>query len=668
MARSVNANVSSSLYCQACGAANPVLAMHCFACGERLSTATAGTRPTTNPLTGLLLPEVLMQQRYRILEVLSTAEVSTVYKAEDIQLGNRLVTLKELGKNNADTQEALALIEEGRREMLTLAGLIHPNLPRIYDYFVENQRWYFVMDFLEGETLAAYLSKRKYRPLAFEEVLDSGIQLATVLDYLHVHQPPLGFNDLTLDMIWRTPDGKLYLLEVGTPAPAIVRPQHSSVYSLGKLLRQLQAGKIAARIRSRIALPRRRKWSRHPQETLKVLIRQMVHRNVRKRPYTMRMVKQELQQLAAQLIPPQKRRISRRTLFKLGGLAALAAGSSFLTRQAALLTHRQVPQPGYSPNLGGTIYTYDATSSVFAVAWSPGGTRLVLGAWGPHNEGQVQALDAKTGQYVINYRDPSLQQRIEAVAWLPDGRSIVAGGDDNLVWVWDAATGEMQGIYRGHSDVVITVASSPDSKYIASAGQDRTVRVWEVATGNAIVTYSGHAGGIGSVAWSPGGNYIASASFDKTVQIWEAATGRTVFTYYGHTDRVYTVAWSPDGQRIASGGRDLTVQVWPAPFTSAGQRQNSIIYRGHTRAIQAVAWSPDSRTIASAADNVRLWNGLTGEHIFTYTGHAISVGLEVQAVAWSPNGRYIASGGMEGTVQVWNALNTQGKGHGTPPK
>ena len=64
-----------------------------------------------------------------------------------------------------------------------------------------------------------------------------------------------------------------------------------------------------------------------------------------------------------------------------------------------------------------------------------------------------------------------------------------------------------------------------------------------------------------------------------------------------------------------------------------------------------VCGSPDSRDIASAGDNVQIWNGLTGEHIFTYTQHSAGV----QAVAWSPNGRYIASGGVEGTVQVWNA-------------
>jgi WD40 repeat protein len=388
-----------------------------------------------------------------------------------------------------------------------------------------------------------------------------------------------------------------------------------------------------------------------------MLIRQMIHKDVRKRPYTMGMVKQELQDLALQDLPPKKGRISRRTLLKLGGqlagLGGLAAASSLLTWQVETQAHRQVPHPGYSPSLGGTIYTYDAQNSVLAVAWSPNGTRVAMGGW----SNQVQAWDANTGHRVINFRDPGLQQRVEAIIWLPDGKSIVAGGDDSLVWIWNATTGNIQDIYRGHTNSVITLACSLDGQYIASGGLDQTVQVWKVATGQKNATYSGHSHGIGSVSWSPDGKYIASASFDRTVQVWEAATGHHVFTYTGHTDKVYAVAWSPNGQRIASGGHDLTVQVWPVPlFEKNGQRQERpIIYRGHTRAIQALAWSPDSRTIASAADNVQLWNGLTGKHIFTYKGHAISVPLEVQAVAWSPNGRYITSGGMEGTVQVWNA-------------
>ena len=667
MASNVN-NVSSSFYCKACGAANPVQASHCYACQQPLSNATTGNGARTNPLTGLLLPDVILYQRYRIREVLSTGDVSTVYKAEDIQLGNRLLALKEIGKNNQSTQEALEAIEESKREMLSLAALVHPNVPRIYDYFVENHRWYFVMDLLDGETLAAYLERTPYRSLPAEEVIDIGLQLATMLDYLHIRQSPLGFKDLTLDTLWRTPDGKLYLLDTGTIPPAAIMPESLYISSLGKVLRQLQTGKRAARSRLRIALPSRVRKQPRQSAPLDLLLRTMAHRDATKRPSSMGMVRQELQHLATQqmLATSRKRRIfSRRTFLILGGLTGLAGlgvVSSWMTDQWAFQAQRQVPHPVFSPNIGGTIYTYNAEDEVDAVAWSPDGTRLVVGKFWSN---QVQAWDANTGQHVVNYSAPGLQGRVFPVIWLPNGETLAAGGDHGSVWVWDAASGGIVTTYSRHNGGVIALANSPNGKYIVSGGYDYTVQIWEVITGRTIVTYRGHRGGIGAVAWSPDGRYIASASFDKTVQIWEAATGRTVFTYRGYTSDVYAVAWSPDGQHIASGGKDLTVQVWPVTFFAGDGQQQSIAvitYRGHTAAVQTVAWSPDNRTIASAAENVQLWNGLTGRHIFTYTGNDISAVKQVIGLAWSPNGRYIASGGMEGTVQVWKATN-QGKRH-----
>jgi WD40 repeat protein len=670
MAGNVNINVSSSGFCQACGAANPAQAIHCVVCREPLSTLSSLTSATTNPLTGLLLPEIIIQKRYRILAVLSTGSVSTIYKVEDIQLGNRVITLKEIGKNNQNTQDALASIETEKREMLFLASMIHPNLPRIYDYFVENQRWYFVMDFLAGETLKDYLSKRKYRPFPVEEILDIGLQLSAVLDYLHAQQSSLDLNNLTLHNIWRTPDGKLYLLDTGTTSSGHVILARSSIYSLGKILLQLQTGKTTARSRLYFALPKLRRQSRNPQSwELEALIRRMLHRDVRKRPYVMGIVRQELQHLTAQHSPQQKRVFSRRTLLKMTKYATLVAGTGTLTW---LVEYRALggPHPDYSPNLGGTIYTYNSGSGVLGVAWSPNGKRLVMGNW----QGHVQAFDANTGQNSITFQAPNLQNRVEDVKWLPGGNAIAAGGDDNIVWIWNATNGKLQQTFAGHTGWVISLACSPDGKYIASGSFDRTVQVWEVASGRQTVIYRGHSDKICSVAWSPDGSYIASASYDTTVQIWEAATGRPVYSYNGHQLPVYTVAWSPDGQHIASGDAGVsdsksgTVQVWPVTPLEGNRQQpqptvisysqsnplNNHGFNFPNNAVQAVAWSRDSRYIASVAHDIQIFDSFSGKPIYTYSKHT-GLGPAVQAVAWSPNGRYIASGGMEGSVQVWNA-------------
>jgi len=380
----------------------------------------------------------------------------------------------------------------------------------------------------------------------------------------------------------------------------------------------------------------------------------------------MGIVRQELQHLTTQHMPQQKVRFSRRTLLKLTGYAGLAAFSGILTWQAEARLFGG-PNPDYSPNLGGTIFTYNAGSGVLGVAWSPDGKRLVMGNW----QGKVQAFDANTGLNGINFQASDLYQRVEAVIWLPDGRSVAACGDDNRVWIWKAATGQLQRTYSGHTDWVISLACSPDGKYIASASFDQTVQVWEVATGRVVVIYRGHSDRICSVAWSPDGNYIASASYDTTVQIWEATTGRLIYTYTRHPNPVYTVAWSPDGQRIASGdagvgdGTAGRVHVWPVTLFEGTERLSTVVPYSHGKgklngydapnnAVQAVAWSPDSRYVASVAHDVQIHNSISGKPMYTYTKHSGN-GQAVQAVVWSPNGKYIASGGMEGSVQVWNA-------------
>ncbi|MFL5699946.1 MAG: serine/threonine protein kinase, partial [Ktedonobacteraceae bacterium] len=114
-------------------------------------------KSTNESFTELPSLSRLLNQRYHILNQVGKGGFGTVYKAEDTKFNNRPVALKELSQSGLSQQKIVENTEAFKREVDLLAGLMHPNLPRIYDYFEDLDCWYFVMDFIEGQTLEEYL-------------------------------------------------------------------------------------------------------------------------------------------------------------------------------------------------------------------------------------------------------------------------------------------------------------------------------------------------------------------------------------------------------------------------------------------------------------------------------------------------------------------------------
>ncbi len=243
-------------FCDNCGLANAETARFCQHCAAPLLFKRS---------TGDLPEQTLLGNRYQLESRIGQGGMGAVYRAADTRFNNRSVAIKEMSRAGLTPTRIQEAEDAFERESRLLADLVHPNLPRIYDYFTEEERSYLVMDFIEGETLEDYLEHKGGGPVALELALDWGMQLCDVLNHLHTHQPPIIFRDLKPSNVM-IGDGHIYLIDFGIArifkpgqshdtvafgSPGFAAPEQygkaqstprSDIYSLGALLHCLLTG------------------------------------------------------------------------------------------------------------------------------------------------------------------------------------------------------------------------------------------------------------------------------------------------------------------------------------------------------------------------------------------------------------------------------------------
>lgn len=328
----------------------------------------------------------------------------------------------------------------------------------------------------------------------------------------------------------------------------------------------------------------------------------------------------------------------------------------------------------------GVIWTWDAAS----------GARLLAL---PSESGPVwQVALSATGELAAGCADGAVRlwrrdgtlahvlpcgtRPVWAVAFTPDGGTVIGGGEDGALCRWHTADGTEESILRtsgpviwsavfadtgelavgaadgtvtlwpsgrelaGHNGPVWSLAFGPRGRWLVT--DDGTLRKWHVDDGRLLRHLTGGNTPIRALG-SAGDGLLASGDDLGVIRLWTLPCARQIQHVHGHTGPVRALALSADGQSLAVAGGKVTV-LDTATSQVVGE------YSDYIGPVRAVAFAPDGGRLVSGSSQVRVTDLATGR-VVDLGGHAGSV----RAVAWSPDGARIASSGDDETVRIWDA-------------
>ncbi|MGP0065188.1 MAG: hypothetical protein ACLQGP_16510 [Isosphaeraceae bacterium] len=147
-----------------------------------------------------------------------------------------------------------------------------------------------------------------------------------------------------------------------------------------------------------------------------------------------------------------------------------------------------------------------------------------------------------------------------------NGRQVVTCGDDNLVRVWDAETGEPAPWQLSHGGAVIRAAFGASSERILTicraGASECEARVWDARDGRPLTPPLRHEGTVNYAEFDNAGTRVLTAGSDGKVRVWDATgkTGQPIATL-SHDSEVYHAAFGPDGL-VAAACQDGMAWIW----------------------------------------------------------------------------------------------------------
>jgi WD40 repeat protein len=252
---------------------------------------------------------------------------------------------------------------------------------------------------------------------------------------------------------------------------------------------------------------------------------------------------------------------------------------------------------------------------------------------------------------------------VNALAYSPDGKTLVSGGDD-AVLVWDAAK---RAVLRHLGPPVTTaerLAFLPDGKTLVVGTTWNPPELWDPFAGKLLRSFQGpkQAGGM---RLSPDGKLLATLAwkpYDSKDQIplaylWDVAKGEACGTVApnnmpGPNRDTHCVVFSPDGKLLATGGTNLPIRLWSVP--------EGKLVREFGESAYGLAFAPNGELLAAERSGVVTFHETATGKVAGTFGKSAGFGIGMEwPLLFSPDGRTVATGDMRGLIRLCEVATSQ---------
>jgi WD40 repeat protein len=269
----------------------------------------------------------------------------------------------------------------------------------------------------------------------------------------------------------------------------------------------------------------------------------------------------------------------------------------------------------------------------------------------------VHIWDLTTGRERF-WRDPLTKERVgdrqrffSAMAFTPDGKSLLAAGSEDALVQWDLATGKQLRRLSRHMTNPSDLAISQDGKRVAVASPGGVIRVIDRSNGEDLVPTAGHQQGINSTAVTPDGRTVATVSHGPSFTLWDQKTGEQRRRWEGAESSTYALA--SDGRTVISvkyGEKALT--LWDS---ATGKELARLALNAFGEQPELMGIGPGGTVLAigdRCQGTVHLMDSFTGKLLWSLG----NPGLKVDHADFTSDGRTLVAFCEDHTAQVWDVI------------